>query len=273
MGILLGAGVLLAGCASSGTLAASGSHGPSTSASSTSASGAAGGSSGGATSTDTGTGPSSDVTTDPASAATSAGSTAKTGTQLKALFPGNAGLPAGFTRTEQSALDSGDTNPGKNGDPDFASQSCDELPLTAAASLMIGLQVSDAKIQLDQPDGHGDTIDLEATGYDPGDAAKQYAAAKSWVAGCPKQFSSKTTLGDPTTMTLTVTPITGLGDEAFEYTLKPSTKGIGVFGTDIVFARVGDVLLGADDISTRDGVTPLSLKDLVTNMARKLRAG
>ncbi|MEV7189368.1 hypothetical protein [Kitasatospora sp. NPDC093102] len=85
--------------------------------------------------------------------------------------------------------------------------------------------------------------------YRPGDAAQLLTDLRAYAERC-KTFTGKSVDGKPIPMTVTLKPVPGLGDEAFDMKKVPT----GPYSSDeIVVTRIGDrvLFLSGDDILGR----------------------
>ncbi|MFE4515158.1 hypothetical protein ACFRMQ_13340 [Kitasatospora sp. NPDC056783] len=169
-----------------------------------------------------------------------------TGIELSAFLPTAAILPAGWTiKGDGSEHDTGTAINGYRADPPQIKEPCNQMRL-AGTIFSQGYNVSGAMNEVYDGE-HAVQVYLGA--YRPGDAAQLLTDLRAYAERC-KTFTGKSVDGAPIPMTVTLRPVPGLGDEAFDMRRVPT----GPYRTsEIVVTRIGDkaLFLSGDDILGR----------------------
>jgi hypothetical protein len=195
-------------------------------------------------------------------AATTPAATTPDGDKLRTALPSASSLPSGWKIQKGGEQDSsnGLSDPGPAVLP---TDTCNNA-LTGAApySLISDYQAAWAKLELLDPQGGANT--LEFSSYQSGGAGKLLTEIKSVVKRCGT-YGADGADGKKIKTTVTLKPLTGLGDEAYE--LKVVPKGP-YEGADDVVVRSGDVVMAVNQGSTDTAGT--ALVTLATRFAAPL---
>ncbi len=169
-----------------------------------------------------------------------------TGKELSAFLPTAAILPPGWTiKGNGNESDTGTAINDYRGDPGQKTEPCNQMRLSGSV-LSLGYQLSNAMNEVND-DKH--TVQVTLAAYRPGDAAQLLTDLRAYAERC-KTFTGKSVDGISIPMTVTLQPVPGLGDEAFDMKRVPT----GPYSSmEVVAIRIGDKLLflSGDDILGR----------------------
>ncbi|MFE5588068.1 hypothetical protein [Kitasatospora sp. NPDC056531] len=161
------------------------------------------------------------------------------GAAMKALLPTPATLPHGWTMKADTEVDSGDAFRDETDKPTLSDHPCTWLGNASGTTL--GLDYQAAQALADASDGDNES-QIVLNSYFPGTATKMLAGIRAYADKC-KSYTGRDWGDQQVPVTVTVTPVPNLGDEALD--LKNVPKGPYAV-QEVLAVRVRDTVLFLD---------------------------
>jgi hypothetical protein len=151
--------------------------------------------------------------------------------------------------------------------PTMPDAKCEALTDTSGFGLTEDYTATYAKDSLIPPSPYAGTVNVELATYHPGDAAKLLAEVRAYAQRCPSlqaMLTSGFSAVGTDFITVSATPLSGLGDEGIDLTAASSRSGGP--NMEAVIARFGDRILFVT-CATDAGPLP-KLMDVATPLAQ-----